>query len=245
VKALTSNTFDQAPGGIIFREARVLLSLHLFLVSVAHVPRGYNMCAHELAKSALQRDLDQPVIWTDPLPSFVSALLDRERVDPNLSEYFSGNSIWKAEAEGKHKFFAWLLVQCKLLTADKLMARQWPCNPMCSLCNQEQETAGHLILHCSFAKLVWQKIGTWTQPLVRAPDDSLEIIDWWEKELAYLPAKKRRLKAALLMYCAWNIWKERNRRVFDQVQKTPAEVMQEIKAEVNTRKLACGGLELP
>ena len=116
---------------------------------------------------------------------------------------------------------------------------------MCSLCNQEQETAGHLILHCSFAKLVWQKIGTWTQQLVRAPDDSLEIIDWWEKELAYLPAKKRRLKAALLMYCAWNIWKERNRRVFDQVQKTPAEVMQEIKAEVNTRKLACGGLELP
>jgi len=155
------------------------------------------------------------------------------------------NSIWKAEAEGKHKFFAWLLVQCKLLTADKLMARQWPCNPMCSLCYQEQETAGHLILHCSFAKLVWQKMGTWTQQLVRAPDDSLEIIDWWEKELAYLPAKKRRLKAALLMYCAWNIWKERNRRVFDQVQKTPAEVMQEIKAEVNTRKLACGGLELP
>ena len=37
--------------------------------------------------------------------------------------YFSGNSIWKAEAEGKHNFFAWLLVQCKLLTTDKLMAR--------------------------------------------------------------------------------------------------------------------------
>ncbi|PUZ51607.1 hypothetical protein GQ55_6G201900 [Panicum hallii var. hallii] len=26
---------------------------------------------------------------------------------------FSGTSIWKADSEGKHKFFAWLLVQCK------------------------------------------------------------------------------------------------------------------------------------
>jgi hypothetical protein len=33
--------------------------------------------------------------------------------------------------------------------------------------------------------------------------------------------------------------------VFDQVQKTPAEVMQEIKSEVSTRKLAYGGPELP
>jgi hypothetical protein len=145
---------------------------------------------------------------------------------------FNGNSIWKAEAEGKHKFFAWLLVQCKILTADKLMARQWPCNPLCSLCNQEQETAAHLVLHYSYAKQVWEKMASWTQQLVRPPTDSLEIIDWWQKELAQLPPKTRRNKAALLMYCAWNIWKERNRRVFDQVSKTPAEVMQEIKAEV-------------
>ena len=64
--------------------------------------------------------------------------------------HFNGESIWKAESEGKHKFFAWLMVQCKLLTADKLLARHWPCNPICSLCNQEHEIAAHLILHCPF-----------------------------------------------------------------------------------------------
>ena len=37
---------------------------------------------------------------------------------------FKGEYIWKAEVEGKHKFFAWLLVQSKILTADKLVARQ-------------------------------------------------------------------------------------------------------------------------
>jgi hypothetical protein len=30
-------------------------------------------------------------------------------------------TIWKDHAEGKHKFFAWLLVQRKILTADKLL----------------------------------------------------------------------------------------------------------------------------
>ena len=68
-------------------------------------------------------------------------------------------------------------------------------------------------------------MATWTQQLVRVPDDSLEIIDWWQKVLAHLPAKTRRLKDALLMYCAWNIWKERNQRIFDNAHKTPAEVL--------------------
>jgi len=36
---------------------------------------------------------------------------------------FVGASIWKAEAEGKHRFFAWLMVQSKLLTADNLIKR--------------------------------------------------------------------------------------------------------------------------
>ena len=37
---------------------------------------------------------------------------------------------------------------------------------------------------------------------------------------------------------AWNLWNERNKRVFEQTTKTSAKVMQEIKLEVSTRKLA-------
>jgi len=111
-------------------------------------------------------------------------------------------------------FFAWLLVQCKVLTADKLMARQWPCNPVCVLCNQEQEMAAHLVLHCPFARLVWERVQAWAGQLVQVPNMSLDIVDWWQKEPAHLPKKTRRTKAAFMLYCAWNIWKERNRRIF-------------------------------
>jgi len=64
---------------------------------------------------------------------------------------FLGNYIWKAQAEGKHKFFAWLLVQSKILTADKLIKRAWLCDPNCPLCDQEAEIAAHLCLDSVFA----------------------------------------------------------------------------------------------
>ena len=70
-------------------------------------------------------------------------------------------------------------------------------------------------------------------------------MDWWEKELAKLPKKiKRKLKAAFMIYTAWNLRKERNRRVFDQKVGSPVEVIQEIKREINDRNMACGGPEL-
>ena len=70
------------------------------------------------------------------------------------------------------------------------------------------------------------------------------VADWWENELAGLPKKQRRVKAALLMYTAWNLWKERNRRIFEHVNSDAVRVMQEIKAEVAVRWLACGRPEL-
>jgi hypothetical protein len=50
---------------------------------------------------------------------------------------FDNKAVWSAKVEDKHRFFGWLLVQCKLLTADRLSERNWPCNPVC----QHLETA--------------------------------------------------------------------------------------------------------
>jgi hypothetical protein len=62
-------------------------------------------------------------------------------------------------------------------------------------------------------------------------------------ELAKLPKKTLKLKASMMIYSAWNIFKERNRRVFNQQAGSPIEVVRKIKGETNDRKLACGGVE--
>ena len=157
---------------------------------------------------------------------------------------FRGENVWRADAEGKHKFFAWLLIQSKILTADKLLARQWPCNPLCPLCNLVPETASHLILHCQFAQQVWALLETWTLSIIGKPVQGLDVMTWWEKELAHLPKKDRRLKAAVMIYGAWNIWKARNKKVFEQKNMNPGEVLQEIKFEMQCRSSACGRPEL-
>lgn len=86
VEVVHSNRFDQAPGGVLFKEIRLLLSLHFDTLSFSHVPRSCKGCAHELACTGLRRDPDQPAIWYDPLPSFVNPLVDCDIANPGSSE---------------------------------------------------------------------------------------------------------------------------------------------------------------
>jgi hypothetical protein len=82
---------------------------------------------------------------------------------------FNCTAVWKAKVEGKHRFFAWLLLQKKLLVADKLLIRNWPCNPVCQLCDLVQETAEHISMHCSFAHQVWALVNWWNFGMVPIP----------------------------------------------------------------------------
>lgn len=148
---------------------------------------------------------------------------------------FEGSYIWKAHAKGKHKFFAWLLVQSKILTADKLIKRAWPCDPVCPLCDQEQETAAHLCLDCVLAQEVWYLMQVWSDGLGKKPERGVDIEIWWRSSLLPMPKDQRRHVAALLMYTAWNIWKERNGRVFEGKTMTAPLVFNCILEEMGLR----------
>jgi 2-polyprenyl-3-methyl-5-hydroxy-6-metoxy-1,4-benzoquinol methylase len=46
------------------------------------------------------------------------------------------------------------------------------------------------------------------------------------------------------MYTAWNIWMERNRRIFDEVSAPQTRILGLIKEEMKLCDLACGGGDL-
>jgi len=47
--------------------------------------------------------------------------------------------VWKAKAEHKCRFFAWKLLHKKILTANNLIKRNWPNDPICKLCGTDPE----------------------------------------------------------------------------------------------------------
>jgi hypothetical protein len=121
---------------------------------------------------------------------------------------FNNRALWRAKAEEKHRLFAWLLVQNKILTADKLQVRNWPSDPICRLCDQELETAQHLCLHCVYAQELWHLVSGWTNGRVQVPSRSADLEGWWNAAVSGKPKAEARTIAAMLIYTAWNLWKE-------------------------------------
>jgi hypothetical protein len=70
------------------------------------------------------------------------------------------------------------------------------------------------------------------------------VEEWWNSSLQGLPKKSKQSMASLLIYTAWNIWKERNRRVFDGEAALPPRILALIKEEAQLRTLACGDQEV-
>lgn len=155
------------------------------------------------------------------------------------SPSFNSDIIWKAKAENKCKFFVWLLVQSKILMADKLTIRGWPHNQDYPLCDQEPERTTHLCLNCVFAKQVWDKVANWTGHTgFGIVTDIDNIADWWTAFSKSVPKQDRRELNAVFIYSCWNIWKERNRHTFQNEALSAQQVLHLIQQEFHPKQRA-------
>lgn len=88
--------------------------------------------------------------------------------------------IWRSKAPMKCKFFMWLVVHKRCLTADNLARRGWPCDLRCPLCSSENEDCTHLFVHCRFTQQLWFRIRLWSGANFPTPGNSyLCTEDWW------------------------------------------------------------------
>jgi hypothetical protein len=152
---------------------------------------------------------------------------------------FRTAKVWNTHAEPKCRFFAWLALHGKVLTADNLAIRGWPHDPICKLCRIHPETVQHLLLDCSFAKSARDKIFGWNGTIgVPPPVLGHGLNSWWDGMVTTLQSGKRREANGAFIYTIWGIWKERNRRVFRNESLMPDIVAHIIWEDIAQRAFA-------
>ncbi|XP_066342265.1 uncharacterized protein [Miscanthus floridulus] len=126
--------------------------------------------------------------------------------------------LWKAAVPPKVKFFFWQALHGRLWTAERRKRhghQQDEACRACVLCDQLDETTDHLLASCVFTREVWhsqlRRVGR--QQLVPLGDSCLS--DWWLHTRASIPKEFRRSFDSLVLLVSWNVWKEQNRRTFE------------------------------
>ncbi|PNT67297.1 hypothetical protein BRADI_3g23451v3 [Brachypodium distachyon] len=114
------------------------------------------------------------------------------------------------------KLFAWLLVQNKILTADNLAV--WE----------------KVLDHYNFNFLQQVK-----------PSDYRDTCAWWIQASKTIDKERRQYFNGVVIYIMWNIWKERNRRIF-QTMAAPAFVVASLARDaIDTHRLAFHCVTVP
>jgi hypothetical protein len=123
--------------------------------------------------------------------------------------------IWKAWAPPKVKFFAWLANENRIWMADRLEKRGWPNCGLCPLCKQVTESVDHLFVHCRFTMRLWTQVKEWLgiPDLVPSHWAGLSIAEWWRR-MSHEATANRKAMASLTLLVSWEVWCERNARVF-------------------------------
>lgn len=111
------------------------------------------------------------------------------------------NKLWKSKVQLKCKFFMWLWLWQRILMGNVLQIRGMDHGEQCIICEQEQETATHLIMDCPYAQVSWHLLAQWMGA------DGLEIqrfqfgppAHWWLSRSDLLA------KDQLILDCG-NLW---------------------------------------
>ena len=139
--------------------------------------------------------------------------------------------IWKASASPKVKFFCWLVLHGRPWTAERRHRHGLQACAACALCSQEDESIDHLLTSCVFTRQVWHQLLSRVGLAHLCPTTESRLFDWWLGVRAVAPEQFRRALDSCVLLVSWEIWKERNRRTFDNANLTPLQLYEVIRGE--------------
>jgi hypothetical protein len=113
-----------------------------------------------------------------------------------------------------------------------LRRRGWEnCGP-CPLCKQTEESNNHLFVHCCYLVRIWEILKEWLgiQGVFPRQWAGLDIKEWGSS-MAEGSSPHQKGLASLTLLTVWEIWKERNTRVFRKKLPPSFVILDKIKCE--------------
>ena len=153
------------------------------------------------------------LVLKESLTNGFSVSLMYRKLRYSLPTDFPWQSIWNPIVPPKLGFFAWEASWGKVLTLDQLKRRGISLVNRCCLCEENEETIDHLLIHCSRAKILWDILlaitdFNWVFPrLVR------QLLLAWQS--VSVGKKRKRVWMAAPLCIFWTLWLERNKVVFE------------------------------
>ncbi|XP_074293243.1 uncharacterized protein LOC141620213 [Silene latifolia] len=132
-----------------------------------------------------------------------------------------------------HRVLTTLALQHKLPTLDNLACRGLHMVKWCILCKGSLETHEHIFSTCSFTQKILQGIYTWLGLQGRSTIPTAELI-WCAAKQHYRHWKNGWIRSSITATC-YQIWHERNARIFQGVEHTEAQILHLIRFNVSAR----------
>jgi len=151
-------------------------------------------------------------------------LTDQQDVTERNQDWkvFWGKNWWP-----KITIFAWLVAKHKILTWDKLQKKGFSGPSRCYLCNRETETQEHLLINCGYTRNLWREVGRLFRKPEKYPKETNEVIFLWQKE-KFQCRVVRRAWDLIAGFVLWMVWKERNRRIFQNKVKNSEKIWKRV-----------------
>jgi len=133
----------------------------------------------------------------------------------------------------KWLFIMMLVAHGRLYTKDKMIHWGISVNPVCPLCESENESISHLFFQCSVSASVWNKLLQWLGQRRQAKA--------WEEELTLAVNHHNGNSVATTIYrmaltgCIYYMWQERNQIVFQGKRRKISDLVKRIIQDVYFR----------
>ncbi len=131
--------------------------------------------------------------------------------------------LWNIKIPQRVKLFLWLAVRNRLPTTDFLTKRGWTGPSICYLCNRAEEGLEHLLFNCSYSHLVWRRtLLGFQRACTTLLGGNGDLATRWTRARVAMDKSTRSAFDPCIAATCWELWKERNYRIFEERSTGPA-----------------------